>query len=101
MATKTDLIELVARALDVPDYFGANWDALDDCLRDLSWLKERVIVISHDGVPRLPAESLRTYLDVLTRAVESWHGEKDHAIIVAFPPDARNEIAAIAGRAAR
>ena len=32
-----DLFSGIARALDFPDWFGANWDALADCLGDLSW----------------------------------------------------------------
>ncbi len=27
----------IAQALGFPDWFGGNWDALADCLRDLSW----------------------------------------------------------------
>lgn len=95
-ATKDEIISLLAKALDVPDYFGANWDALDESLRDLSWLKERVIVIKHEGIPQLPVNVLRMYLDTLARAVESWRGESEHELIVTFPESAQNEITTIA-----
>ena len=35
---KAALFERVATALEFPDWFGHNWDALADCLGDLSWL---------------------------------------------------------------
>jgi RNAse (barnase) inhibitor barstar len=33
--SKADLLALLARDLSFPDAFGANWDALFDCLCDL------------------------------------------------------------------
>ena len=35
---RDDFLRAVAAALKFPDWFGGNWDALADCLRDLSWL---------------------------------------------------------------
>lgn len=33
--TPERLFDELSRSLDLPDYFGRNWDALDECLRDL------------------------------------------------------------------
>ncbi|NLU71075.1 barstar family protein [Streptomyces sp. HNM0574] len=37
---KADFMERVATGLELPDWFGRNWDALADCLTDLSWWGE-------------------------------------------------------------
>lgn len=34
---KDAVLARIARALDFPAWFGGNWDALSDCLDDLSW----------------------------------------------------------------
>jgi len=34
---KAGFLSAVATALRLPAYFGMNWDALHDCLTDLSW----------------------------------------------------------------
>ncbi|ARQ71447.1 barstar family protein [Streptomyces marincola] len=34
---KRSFLALCADAFDLPDWFGHNWDALHDCLTDLSW----------------------------------------------------------------
>ncbi len=38
---KKDFLAHVAKALSFPDWFGANWDALSDCLTDLEWLSTK------------------------------------------------------------
>ena len=35
---KKDFLDLVSKSLNFPSSFGGNWDALADCLRDLSWI---------------------------------------------------------------
>jgi hypothetical protein len=95
-ATKDELISLLKRALDAPDYVGANWDAMDEMLRDLSWLAERSIVIKHDGVPRMPVDVLGVYLDVLATAAHSWRTGGQRELLVTFPESAWTELQSIA-----
>ena len=62
------LLAELARIFRFPDYFGGNWDAADECLRDLSWLPARGYVL------RVPdAESLwRSLPAAAGRLVETW-----------------------------
>ena len=36
---KLGLFDALSKALKFPAHFGKNWDALNDCLTDLAWLK--------------------------------------------------------------
>lgn len=58
-------------AFEFPQYFGWNWDALNDCLRDLKWLPANayVVVIDHAGdVLAADRERRRTLFRILRRA---------------------------------
>lgn len=46
------------RALDFPDWYGQNWDALADCLADLSWLPGAGIVVLTPALPGSVAEQV-------------------------------------------
>jgi len=35
---KKAFLDRIAKALQFPDWFGYNWDSLNDCLTDLDWL---------------------------------------------------------------
>jgi hypothetical protein len=70
LATKAALLGAYARGLDFPAYFRHNWDALEECLRDLAWVSEPRLVIYHDGLPLAGAAhhaELRIYLQILSR----------------------------------
>ncbi|HUL06332.1 MAG TPA: barstar family protein [Candidatus Acidoferrum sp.] len=62
--TRDDLLRGIADAMQFPDYFGMNWDAVIDCLRDLA--------------DRQPAEGYVLFVHAaerLWRQGLSWMGE--------------------------
>ncbi|ALA60981.1 barstar family protein [Nitrospira moscoviensis] len=74
-ATPAGVFKEFARALDFPDYFGHNWDALEECLADLEWLPAKGYVVlitdAHHVIPD-DEEEYETLLEVLSDAGEAW-----------------------------
>lgn len=67
------LLEALSIALRFPDYFGQNWNALDECICDLSWLPPGDVVIIHKDLPLVDDHgSLSIYLCILRDAVRNW-----------------------------
>jgi Barstar (barnase inhibitor) len=67
------LLDALYNALRFPDYFGGNWDALDECICDFSWLPPGDVILSHKDLPLSGDRALlSTYLTILKRAVEKW-----------------------------
>ena len=70
--SKAELLAAFARALSFPDWFGANWDALADCLGDLSWLPASAYLLRLHGQPALPASELDLLDEILSEAADNW-----------------------------
>ena len=69
------LFERFAHALRFPEWFGHNWDALADCLCDLSWFNAEGYVLILSGIPQLAhqhAAMTETLLTVLEDASSAW-----------------------------
>lgn len=58
---KAAFLATCARDLHFPDYFGGNWDAFEECLRDLP---ERPTLIVWTGAAGLPDEVRETALQI-------------------------------------
>ena len=75
LRTRADLFERFARSLEFPSYFGQNWDAFEECLRDLSWLPadRRIRVVDAGGwLDDEPAESRAALVEILNAAATHW-----------------------------
>lgn len=54
---KSGFLSAVASALEFPPYFGMNWDALHDCLTDMSWRPAAGYVLLFSGLQCLSEHS--------------------------------------------
>jgi RNAse (barnase) inhibitor barstar len=100
--TRTGLYDALAAALDLPGYFGRNWDALADVLADRLDAGPLTLVVADAGelLADEPPAQLGTLLDVLGGVAAGGH----HALSVALCeheerlPALRRRIAAALGR---
>jgi len=91
-----DLLEELAIQLNFPDYYGMNWNALDECIRELSWLPRGSVVLRHHDLPlHGDIASQKTYISILAYvALNRYHhpGQRLSDLVVVFPPDAKDEV---------
>jgi len=71
---KKALLARLASGLQFPAWFGANWDALEDCLTDLSWLDADGHVLLIEDASGLTADDLGVFKDVLSSSAQYWAG---------------------------
>lgn len=81
LKNKDALLDAIAAELRFPDYFGRNWDALDECITDLSWLPPGDVALIHRDLPLSDNRaSLSIYLSILRKAVRNWDREGSNLI---------------------
>ena len=69
----------IAEALRFPEWFGANWDALADCMSDLSWWPSTgyVLVFEHASEWRMhDRDSFDIALEILGETTARWAEER-------------------------
>lgn len=75
---KHALLNAFARALEFPASFGGNWDALADCLQDLSWLPAQGRVLALRGAADFAVAESDAHgllLEILNASSEYWRGQ--------------------------
>lgn len=84
ISTKDELMFLISRRLSFPDYFGMNWDALIDCLADLTWItQDNVVIIMNVRLPKELARSLEDVMRLVSSESSAGRMTKSLSILMA------------------
>ncbi len=71
LTSKDGMLDAFAEALAFPEYFGRNWDALEECLHDATL--SAGLCIDRAGIPEsADPESWEILLDILAASAEDW-----------------------------
>ena len=76
--TKAGLLAALARDMAFPDWFGQNWDALADCLGDLSWRPAEGYLVMLEHCDLLHARAEDDHLKALAlfaAAAKEWRDQ--------------------------
>ena len=74
------LFDELSEKLQFPNYFGRNWNALNDFM----WIDQKDIVIVHDSFITLNENDFHVYIEILHSAVLSWSSDPEHTLRVIF-----------------
>jgi RNAse (barnase) inhibitor barstar len=76
-SSSAELHRLLAATFHFPDYYGRNWDAFDECIRDVE-LPARVEIVGFEALrARLPREA-----ELLQQCVADFISESHHDITI-------------------
>ena len=87
LATKSELLERIAQALGFPEWFGHNWDALEDLFCERPGVH---LLYDWQG---LAADDRGVLLDVLASSAEFCAGERKPFFAVFIDPQRRLQLA--------
>jgi len=94
--TKSQFLGLLGRSLSFPSWYGRNWDALEDCLTDLSWIEEAGLVVEIEGYSayaKADPDGFAILLDIFKTSAEYWRSEgKPFWVIFTGPHSAKLEL---------
>lgn len=83
--SKNHFLRKMQDFFEFPEYFGDNIDALDDCMRDLSWLPQENIIIEFYHLNRINNKALRNFItDCLICYQNYWQNCQDKKVAIVF-----------------
>lgn len=59
------IFEIIAKAMNFPDYFGYNWDAFWDCITDMANLKMHIDILNFDVLKKVSEKDAAVFVDLL------------------------------------
>ena len=74
-SNKKALLNTFSSKLKLPDYFGNNWDAFDECLNDLEWLDSNQYVLffkNFEETLTQDIDELDVFLEIIEEAIKEW-----------------------------
>lgn len=79
--TKQQVLSIIADAFHFPKHFGKNFDALEDCLTDLTHKSGKqpgflIVLEQLPNTPKFDKEARETLLDVFRDAADFWADKK-------------------------
>ncbi len=96
---KNQLMSSLNSALQFPDYFGSNWDSLEECLSDLEWINQPVVWLKHGDLPLMNDEAnSRIYIDVLNVVCGRFSETQEKQLRVIFPMAYREAIESLCNK---
>lgn len=72
ITSREELYTKLSKHLQFPDYFGRNWNALNDLYRDFSWIESGNITIIHENLSELSFDDFKTYIEIMLHCVDYW-----------------------------
>lgn len=81
--TKNQFLRKMQEFFEFPDYFGGGFDALNDCMRDLSWFCQDNLIIEFCHLERIDSIELREFIkECLVSYQEYWQNNQDKNITI-------------------
>ncbi len=75
MSTEAEMHDQFSERFEFPEYYGRNWDALYECLTDLSWTPAGAYIMYVSQSSRLLSRqrpSIPLFLDIISSACAAW-----------------------------
>jgi len=85
ISRKEQLLNHAATALRLPEDFGHNWDALEECLTDMEWVDADGYLIYYDhidGFLNAHPDQFETLVEILRDAVASWKADGSAMVVL-------------------
>lgn len=79
VVSKLELLNELNTKLEFP-YFGFNWDALSENLRNFYWIKQKYIIIVHKGL-HIPQKDYEIYMSIAKSCEQFWLSYSDEHIL--------------------